>query len=284
MGLSVPEHPGKRAREDILCPRCAKVIPSDAPRRLCPECLLLLCFGTDREWVEEDVEVKTDENTGKPIIWFGDYELLAEMGRGGMGIVYKARQISLNRVVALKMMTPVRLLSKSDLERFQSEARTIAALDHPNILPVYDFGRKAAQCFYSMRLVEGGSLAERLARGEFRPVERQEQIAQLLAAVARAVHYAHQRGVIHRDLKPANILIDSGGRPYVADFGVAKLIDGASELTQTHTVFGTPSYMAPEQAGGGTRQLTAAADVYSLGAVLYELMTGRPPFLAACRT
>lgn len=236
----------------------------------------------------------------KPQQQFGDYQLIRELGRGGMGVVYEARQQSLNRIVALKLVLHGELASAADRARFRAEAEAAARLIHPNIVQVHEVGDVAGQPYFAMQFVPGQTLSRRLDDGPLAP----RDAARLMAGVARAVDHAHQNGVLHRDLKPANILLrlpDSGSRaekpgegkshrsaihnpqtevPMITDFGLAKLADAGSSLTATGAIVGTPSYMAPEQ-GRAEKQLTPAADVYALGAILYECLTGRPPFQAA---
>ncbi|HMF17443.1 MAG TPA: serine/threonine-protein kinase, partial [Gemmataceae bacterium] len=208
---------------------------------------------------------------------FGDFELVEEIGRGGMGVVYKAWEKSLKRFVALKMILRGEHASGADLARFRGEAQSAAGLTHPNIVPVYKVDSENGQAYFSMKLVEGQTLSQRVKSGPLPP----RDAARYLAAVSRAVHHGHQKGILHRDLKPANILIDGDDQPLVTDFGLAKRVEGGVSLTGTGAIVGTPSYMAPEQAAGNQRNPGPAADIYSLGAILYELLTGRPPFLAA---
>ena len=282
------------------CPHCGLPLRVSAPDGLCPVCVLRRCLAAEQEpeplpsspATEQEETVQGDRAAppGRIHQRFGDYELTEEIGRGGMGIVYKARQLSLNRWVALKTISPTRLGSAVDVQRFRMEVEAAGRLEHPNILPVHEFGEHQGQYFYAMKLVEGGNLLERIAdcglpRSEA-PTgttavdarERQRGIAQLLITIARAVAYAHQRGILHRDLKPANILLDASGVPYVSDFGLAKFLDEDLGLTVSLAVVGTPGYMSPEQASGKSKALTMASDVYGLGAILYELLTGQAPF------
>ncbi len=213
---------------------------------------------------------------GDKVRYFGDYELLEEIARGGMGVVYKARQANLNRVVALKMILAGQFAGEEDVQRFYTEAEAAASLDHPGIVPIFEIGEHAGQHYFSMGYIEGESLAKRVADGPLPPREA----AELVKKICDAMAYAHERGVIHRDLKPANILIDANGQPKVTDFGLAKKTEADSGLTGTGQILGTPAYMPPEQASGKT-DVGPLADVYSLGAILYCLLTGRPPFQAA---
>lgn len=205
---------------------------------------------------------------------FGKYELLREIGRGGMGVVYLARQQDLDRTVAVKMILSSRLASADDVRRFYAEAKAAGSLRHSNIIGIHEVGEIAGQHYFAMDYVEGRSLAEIVRDGPVDP----ERAAECLAAVARAVDYLHQHNIVHRDLKPSNILIDADGNPYVTDFGLAKVFGTDVQQTRSGTIVGTPSYMAPEQAAGRHSEITPRSDVYSLGAILYELLTGRPPF------
>lgn len=223
---------------------------------------------------------------GNTIRYFGDYVLFGRLAEGGMGEVWFARQTSLDRAVAVKLIKSGALASGTEVHRFQIEALAAARLSHENIIQVYEVGEHEGRHFISMELVEGGSLADevkdgkwRLSRSDVR--EKQRKIARLLAIIARAVHHAHRHGVLHRDIKPGNILFDEQGHPYLADFGLAKLVDGEVDLTRTGALLGTLNYMSPEQAAGHSAELTTASDIYSLGAVLYELLAGKPPFSEA---
>ena len=208
-----------------------------------------------------------------PASRFGDYEILGEIARGGMGVVFRARQGRLNRVVALKMILAGALASELDVRRFYTEAEAAAQLDHVGIVPIYEVGEHDGRHFFSMALIEGDSLHELLKQG---PLPAREA-AELLIGVAEAVSYAHARGIVHRDLKPQNILLDAAGHPKITDFGLAKRLDRDEGLTASGSILGTPAFMSPEQAEG-KREVGPLSDVYSLGAILYAALTGRPPF------
>ena len=205
----------------------------------------------------------------------GNYQILEEIGRGGMGVIYRARQKHSRRIVAIKRVLSYHGDSRETVARFQREAEAAASLDHPNILPIYEVGVHDGLPFFSMKFATGGSLLE------FKPALRDDSrlIVALMTKVARAVAHAHEQGILHRDLKPGNILLDGLGEPLVSDFGLAKWLDATSDLTRTLTIFGTPGYIAPEQARGQQQDHKPAADIYSLGAILFDLFTGRPPFL-----
>src|SRR5437773_2342294 len=204
----------------------------------------------------------------------GDYELLEEVGRGGQGVVFRARQKSLNRTVALKVISLGQWASKAHLKRFRLEAEAAARLEHPGIVPIHEVGERDGSCYFSMKFVEGGQLDEVVRRA---PMSIRHA-AELIAKVARTAHYAHEHGILHRDIKPGNILLDAKGEPHLTDFGLARLVETESTVTRTLEVLGTPSYMAPEQAGAKNAAISSVTDIYGLGAVLYQLLTGQPPF------
>jgi WD40 repeat protein len=261
------------------CPTCGAALPDAALLGNCPACLLRLAATPVPQAASAEIP---PPSLPEALRYFGDYELQREIARGGMGRVFQARQVSLNRPVALKTIAAGELASPALVQRFRLEAEAAARLHHPNIVALYEVGEHQGQHFYSMELIEGGSLSQ----GSFherrgRPAKRfdNRHAATIISKVARAVHYAHHCGVLHRDLKPSNILLDAVGEPRVTDFGLAKL--GDSRLTQSEATLGTPAYMAPELASGHAKQATIAADVYGLGAILYELLTGQPPFHAS---
>jgi len=249
---------------------------ADEIRDLFPAMLVMEDLGTPDDAALPTVAGETVADWSPPDR-FGDYEVVRELGRGGMGVVYEARQRSLGRRVALKVL-PFYAVGDSDRrERFQREAQAAARLDHSHIVPVFEVGEEGGYPFFSMKLIEGTTLDEKLKGGPLEPREA----AEILLPVALAIEGAHQRGVLHRDLKPSNILIDAEGEPQVTDFGMAKLFEVGSDLSETNAAVGTPSYMAPEQAEGRWKQIGVRTDVYGLGAVLYHCLTARPPFQAA---
>ena len=252
-----------------VCGKCGSKLFADAPQGLCSVCL----FKTGLGLLEEDRE-SVESSTARIAIEFDDYELLQEIGRGGQGVVYRARQKSLNRTVALKVIGVGRWATETHLRRFRLEAEAAARLNHPSIVPIHEIGERDGYCYFSMNLIEGGQLDEVVSRGAI-PIRR---AVELIAKLARTVHYAHDHGILHRDIKPGNVLLDAEGEPHLTDFGLARLVETDSTVTRTTEMLGTPSYMAPEQAGGNTAMLTGGIDVYGLGAVLYHLLTGRPPF------
>src|SRR5437016_3266044 len=275
-----------------LCPKCGGKIPADAPAGGCPGCLLESGLGmfVDASVTGVDssavASTKADDpgRSASPIPAtarfaemlgeLGDYELLEEVGRGGQGVVFRARQKSLNRTVALKVISLGQWATKAHLKRFRLEAEAAASLDHPCIVPIYEVGERDGQCYFSMKFVEGGQLDEVV---KHTPISIR-QAAELIAKVARTVHYAHSHGILHRDIKPGNILLDIKGEPHLTDFGLARLVESESTVTRTLEVLGTPSYMAPEPASGNNAAISSVTDIYGLGAVLYQLLTGQPPF------
>ena len=263
------------------CSECGKPVAQGALLGLCPECLMKAgpaSAGEATTQLAPEPLVERPETRefapGTRLGYFGDYELLEEIARGGMGVVYKARQLSLKRIVAVKMIRSGALADATEVARFRAEAQAAAQLQHPNIVAIHEIGEHEGRQYFSMDFVEGKNLAQIVGS---RPVAPQ-QAAEWLKAMAGALQFAHQHGVLHRDLKPQNIMVDAVGVPRVTDFGLAKNIAGDSTLTQTGAVMGSPSYMSPEQARGRNDLVGPASDVYALGAILYELLTGRPPF------
>src|SRR5438045_640380 len=262
------------------CPKCGAEIPAEAREGGWPGCLLesgLRLLASEDEDVPT-VAPKQQRTTSQRLVEIlgelGDYELVEEVGRGGQGVVFRARQKSLNRTVALKVISLGQRARTARLKRCRREAEAAASLDHPSIVPIDEVCDLEGACYYSMKVVEGGQLDEVVKRA---PMSIR-QAAELIAKVARTVHYAHEHGILHRDIKPGNILLDAKGEPLLTDFGLARLVEAESTITRTREALGTPSYMAPEQAAGEQRKLSNATDVYGLGAVLYQLLTDHPPF------
>ena len=257
------------------CARCGGTVPvlRSSNSRLCGKCLLA--------WVSELGEPAVGTSHPEPLwdagaLTLEPYVLIAEIGRGGMGVIYRAIHRETREVVALKTILPQNAENPETLARFQREADVAQSFDHPHTMPILAVGNSEHGVpFFTMPLAPGGSLRHLIVKYRW----RWRQIAELMVKIASAIQHAHQRGVLHRDIKPGNILFTEDHTPLVTDFGFAKLLVGSDDLTRAYDVFGTPGYVAPEQVAGKTRDLTVAADVYSLGAVFYELLTGRPPFL-----
>jgi TolB-like protein/Tfp pilus assembly protein PilF/predicted Ser/Thr protein kinase len=255
-----------------VCPECGATVFTDAPEGVCSVCL----FRTGLALLDDKDDKAFEPRIARMLKDFGDYEVLEEIGHGGQGVVYRARQKSLNRLVALKVIGLAHWATEAHVKRFRLEAEAAARLNHPCIVPIYEVGERDGACYFSMGLVEGGQL-DAVANRESIPIRH---AAELIAKLARTVSYAHEHGILHRDIKPGNILLDAKGEPHLTDFGLARLVETESSVTWTMEVLGTPSYMAPEQAAGNNVGVTSATDVYGLGAVLYQLLTGHPPFAA----
>src|SRR5438876_3425558 len=278
------------------CGKCGAKIFAEAPQEFCSACLLETGLGL---FVDEPVagdglsavasaeadypgrcddaplpDRKKAARPAKMLGDFGDYELLEEIGRGGQGVVYRARQKSLNRTVALKVIGLGHWATEAHLKRFRREVESAASVEHPCTVPIYEVGERDGYCYFSMKFVEGGQL-DAVATREVMPIRR---AAELIAKVARTIHHAHERGILHRDIKPGNILVDEKGDPHLTDFGLARLVETESTVTRTMEVLGTPSYMAPEQAVGNNAAVSSITDVYGRGAVLYQSLTAHPPF------
>src|SRR5213080_4169350 len=283
--LQQPRHESAMSARDIsdsvrietdvaACEECGSA--SRIGRGLCLNCLLHRCLGADSGNAETLHEALNEVDIPDADWRIGNYQILEEIGRGGMGVIYRARQRHSRRIVALKRILSYQADSQETLVRFRREAEAAASLDHPNILPIYEVSESDDGLpFFSMKFAAGGSLLD--AAPGLRDDPR--RIVALMAKVTRAVQYAHGHGILHRDLKPGNILLDGCGEPLVSDFGLAKWLDASSDLTRTLTIFGTPGYIAPEQAQGPAKNVTPAADIYSIGAVLFDLFTGKTPFV-----
>src|SRR5437016_10018910 len=264
-----------------VCGKCGNTIFDTAPQGLWSVCLFDTGLSILTESVggpnAKDFGADNDSSSADAAELFSasdDYELLEEIGRGGQGVVYRARQKSLNRTVALKIIGTSHGRTKAHLKRFRLEAEAAAKLNHPFVVPIHEIGQRKGRCYFSMGLVEGGRLDQIAKREPMSP----RQATEVIAKLARTVHYAHQHGIIHRDIKPGNILLDTKGEPHLTDFGVARLLETENDATCTIEVSGTPSYMAPEQAHATNGHVSSATDVYGLGAVLYQLLAGQPPF------
>src|SRR5881409_2913263 len=269
--MQVTDHLGtSMTNVSPVCAKCGSKLFADAPQGFCSLCL----FKTGLGPLQDEDEDALGSSAARMQMEFGDYKLLEEIGRGGQGVVYRSHQKSLNRTVALKVIGLGQWATKTHLKRFRLEAEAAARLEHPGIVPIHEVGEREGQCYFSMKFVEGGQLDEVVRRA---PMSIRQAV-ELIAKVARTVHYAHEHGILHRDIKPGNILLDAKGEPHLTDFGLARLVESESSVTQTLDVLGTPSYMAPEQAVGNNAAVSSATDVYGLGAVLYQLLTGHPPF------
>src|SRR6058998_1591365 len=244
-----------------VCPKCGATVFADAPQGVCGVCLLKAGLAS----LDNENDEASAPTIARMLKDFGDYELLEEIGRGGQGVVYRARQKSLNRIVALKVIGLAHWATEAHVKRFQLEAEAAASLNHPCIVPIYEVGERDGACYFSMGLVDGGQL-DAVAKSEPMPIRH---AAELIAKLARTVHYAHERGILHRDIKPGNILLDVKGEPHLTDFGLARLAESESSITRTLDVLGTPSYMAPEQAMGNNAAVSSTTDIYGVGAVLY---------------
>ena len=262
------------------CPTCGAALTPDAPEGLCPACLVKQAMATavpSPTVAVEPAQTQTiNPEVGAKVRYFGEYELLEEIARGGMGMIYKARQASLNRTVALKMILSGQLASDVEVKRFHVEAEAAANLQHPNIVAIHEVGEHDGRHYFTMDYVEGKNLAQILG-GKPMPAQR---AAGYVKTIAEAIHFAHQRGTLHRDLKPQNIMIDTLDHVRITDFGLARQVQGDSSLTRTGAIMGSPSYMPPEQAKGRQDLVGPHSDVYAIGAILYELLTGRPPFMS----
>lgn len=259
---------GEQVSPEVLCRDCPDLLPALRAR-------LNALQAMDALLSSEDPGSGSPEPTRSRFPEIPNYQILRELGRGGMGVVYEARHAASGRTVALKMHQSDRSVPSSQRARFRNEIEAIARLQHPNVVRIFEIGTHGGLPFYTMERLDGGTLEDKIAGG----AQPARESAELVEVLAQAIHAAHEHGIVHRDLSPGNVLLTADGVPKITDFGLAKRLTGGARLTRTLQVLGTPSYMAPEQATGRSKQAGPATDIYSLGAILYRLLTGRPPFV-----
>ena len=276
IGRLIDAHASTRDDARVACPRCGALIDTLAIKAAEDKTECETPSTPSAERIKDICDQTIDWKSHSALPLIPGYELIREIGRGGMGVVYRARCVRLNRAVALKMILSGPFSSSDQLGRFRTETQAVAQLQHANIVQIYEVGEFEGRPYCAFEYVDGGSLADKI----FHNPQPSRDSAEMVDKLALAIHTAHQRGIVHRDLKPDNILLTADGAPKISDFGLAKRLEAETGQTQTGSILGTPGYMAPEQAAGKTREVGPAADVWALGAILYHLLTGQPPFKA----